>query len=471
MPVAVAETERFEGVIGAKEEDVPYDDRVEAASRGLRQAKVSFSDGCRGGGEQPLHGAPGRPDPFSAAWRGGLMRSDGADADDGDVVLVDDFAGVDDAEAYIPLERGEDDVVMRAADAPEGEDGEGSGEEWELEQLRRAGHAVEKDGEKVPEQLARRVVRAADEEGRRAGAVAACLRAAAEARGEWGARGELAAGRLRRLLAAERGGEAAAREVEREIEAKKRRLKFYESLSAHVNDVMDMLEEKRNEIVSARQAFFAKLKAEAEEVRNTLKGGRDEFGRSRQPSLQLPEAEEADEGEDVFADVADEVRSIATLVGLFRRWRREYAEEYSGAFGDEGLGKLAARLAQPLWDAELGWSDGLEGAGREEAVGVGRGAETVAAGVRARWRPREEGSCERWAKVAGKCGSEGREVVREAFCERARVEMEGCVGVGDAGEAGRCLQGVGIVERELRWDVGGEGLRKMGEEGAEELES
>lgn len=469
MPVAVPEAECADEIIGeAKRKGGPDDGDVDAAERVLCEAKMSFLDRNRND-EQELRGAPGRPDPFSAAWRGGLMRAEGAGNDDGDAVLVDDFAGVGDEAAYIPLEGGGGDMKMRTADALEEEGEEGSGEEWELEQLRRAGHAVESDSEKMGNEIARRMVRAADEEGRRVGAVTGCLRAAREARGEWGARQELAEGQLRRLLAAERGGETAAREVERDIEARKRRLAFYDTLSAHVDDVTDMLKEKRVEIMGARQAFLAELEAEADVARKTLTGGVDEFGRSRPASLQLPEAE-ADGGDDVFADVADDVRSIRTLVELFRRWRGEYGEEYATAFGDAGLGKLAGRLGLGLADAEVSWRGVLEGVGRMEALRAGRAGETVAAGVRARWRPREEKSGEKWGRVGREvgeaCGREVAEMLREVFCERGMVEMEGCVRVEDGGEAEKCLKGMKRVERRLGAGVGVGKLVEMMEEGS-----
>ncbi|CDF40226.1 unnamed protein product [Chondrus crispus] len=432
---------------------------LEDAELALREAKLGensakFKEDPAGKGASDLVGAQLRPDPFSAEWRDATIGRANVVAED-DVVVVDDFTGVTDAE-YIPLEG---DAVMKDADATGDAEEEGSDGEWELEQLRRAGHGVQRDADAIAQEKARQIVREADERRRRGGGFSACLRAAREATLEWVARQELAEGKMRQMEQAERSGSAVAVEIDGEIAGAKRRLAFYGALSAHVDDVVDMLKEKEADIVAARGRFLERLAVEAEAVKTCLHGGTDEFGRSRLPSLEVPEAEaEAEAGEDVLEDVMSDVRSIESLIVWFRKWRTQYPKEYEDAFGDAGLGKLAGRIALATQSEDLEWVKALRGMARAEALRASKAVETVAAGIRARWKPRDEESGRRYAgsgrEVVEAYGEEGKRAITDAFRERMGWESECCRKVGSATDMWKCVEESVRVISTLKLDFG-----------------
>lgn len=432
---------------------------VADAERALRDAKVgshSITFGKHAAevqkGIRVLQGAPGRPDPFSAAWRDGTIRRETADAEE-DVAVVDDFTEVAKA-SYIPLEG---DVAMKDADGSGEVEEEGSDGEWEVEQLRRAGHSVRQEAEEISQKRARQIVRAADEGIRRGGALSSCLLIAREATMEFVAKEELAKGKLRQLEEAERNGNATAVEVDERITSEKKRLAFYDGMSAHVDDIVDMLKEKEEEIVAAREKFLAKLSAEAEQVKTCLLGGTDEFGRSRLPSLEIPEAEPIVQ-DDVFDDVMDDVKSIECLAVWFRKWRTQYPKEYDEAFGDAGLGRLAGRMALATQDEELGWLVPLQGVSRVEALRASKCSDMIAAGIRARWKPREGRSGEKFARVAREVvqaeGDESKRMIGGSFLERVGWEIDACRKLENTGEMWRCVEESMNVIRALRWDFG-----------------
>ena len=420
------------------------------AKLGENSAKLKEQPAGKGAGD--LVGAQLRPDPFSAEWRDATIGRANVVAED-DVVVVDDFTGVTDAE-YIPLEG---DAVMKDADATGDAEEEGSDGEWELEQLRRAGHGVQRDADAIAQEKARQIVREADEHRRRGGAFSACLRAAREATLEWVARQELAEGKMREMEQAERSGSAVAVEIDGEIASAKRRLAFYSALSAHVDDVVDMLKEKEADIVAARGRFLERLAVEAEAVKTCLLGGTDEFGRSRLPSLEVPEAE-ADAEEDVLEDVMNDVKSIESLIVWFMKWRTLYPKEYEDAFGDAGLGKLAGRMALAMQSEDLEWLKALSGTARADALRASKAVEIVAAGIRARWKPRDEESGRKYAgsgrEVVEAYGEEGKRAITDAFRERMGWESECCRKVGNATDMWKCVGESVRVISTLKLDFG-----------------
>lgn len=418
---------------------------------------------------KPLQGAPGRPDPFSTAWREGAVRGARGDTEaeaDEDVVVVDDFTQVGDA-SYIPLDG--DMMMIKKSSTDIEEDGAGDEEdasdgEWEFEQLRRAGHSLRReDDEGISRDVARGMVQAADEGFvPRSDGFNKLLLGVKQAKQEWKGRMTLAEDKVKRLDEAEREGDAICGDVDKEIERERKRFVFYDGVAAHVDEVVDMLDTKRTEILAARKRALERLEREWERVRRRLLGGVDEFGRVRQGCLDInSEESEGEDGvgeEDVYEDVADDVRSISTLVKLFRRWLEEFPDEYEQAFGDKGLGMLAGRMALGLVkDMEMRWMEAVENkpCAKREALRVAKGDEFLAAVVRARWRPRERGHGARYAGigrvVAEACGTE---VLKLAFKERVELEVGACRREREWAEVGKCFVGSVDVVRVLGWDFG-----------------
>lgn len=398
----------------------------------MQELGARIWQGAKPGGARPVA-------PFTAAWRG---ESGDGKADTMQIDELDETEGA----SYIPME-GSIPATGVMADDSDGSD------EWEVEQLRRSG--VSEVSAIANEKLSQlgRIIRAAEEKTDTSDGVGACRAAMRAAKKECAARAKHATERLGRVDIAEVQCRKAARAAEGDIEVAKRRLIFYDGLTAHVEDVCDMLSEKHDVMLAFRDAVISNLCIEADAVAAHLGGGVDEFGRSRRPALDANmEVAEIAAPTDVLIDVDDNVRSIPVLIERFRAWKVAFPQDYEAAFGNASLGKLAGTLG--LAEGNADW---LRCVGRgcvPAACAAGRLDGLVAAYVRARWKPRSEDSCREVGVLSKAVVAAGGVEVVECLRERLRLEMTCCEEVGNGEAAGECVIGGIRICKQIGQDVG-----------------
>lgn len=406
----------------------------------------------RGGAEKR---APrGKADPFSEEWKEGTARGGIVD-DDGDIVVVDDFTGVDD------VENGEGGFAQGDVEI-----GGSDEDEWETELLRRVGRAGITEGDEMMKR-ARRIVKKADETVGDAKGAGRCLQKVKKAREEWQRRLSLGEEKLGALIATVERGTDIMREREVEMRRIEERIMFYERIKSFVDGMMDMLRKKKEQILMVRGELLVRLEKEAEEVRSMLEGGVDEFGRKRLGTVGRIQLQRADDEVDVLADVEEDVKSVEKVVELFREWRERYRDDYDQAFGDAGLGKLTGRLVLASGKTEFEVVRRLlHGVQTKEMWRAAEGGNIVPALIRARWYPRDGEDCLEYSTL-------GREVLEadvgyaegivEAFRERGKWEMEGCLNLKEWEKGMECLKGIIKVTKEIRRDIGLEEALKEAE--------
>lgn len=396
--------------------------------------------------EPPKRRAPGaKADPFSEAWRGGTARGGTVD-DDGDIVVVDDFTGVDD------VENSEGGFIQ-------GDVGTGGSDEdeWEAELLRRVGHAGTTGGDEMMRR-ARRIVKKADEVVGGAREVGRYAQKVREAKEEWQRRLTLGEEKLSALITAVERGSGIKQERELEMWRMEERIGFYERLKAFVDGMMDMLKEKKEQILMARGQLLLRLKREAEDVKNMLEGGVDEFGRRRMGTMGRFRLQNVDIGVDVLADVKEDVKSVEKVVELFREWRDKYGDDYKQAFGDAGLGKLTGRLV--LASGETEFEDVrrmLNEVQKKDMWRAAEGGNIVPPLIRARWCPSDRENCLEYSTLGREvleADVKYAEMIVEAFRERGKWEMEGCLNLEEWEKGAECLKGIIEVTKEIKEDVG-----------------
>lgn len=424
-----------------------------------------------------------RPDPFSDAWQEGLTRAEDDQTKnvDGEVdVVLDDYTGLSDfvgPPAYLSLEVGNSEVcpIRPLTDAEE--DGTDDGE-WEKEVMRRAGQKLvsqestnseEREMSTIPEQKAQRIVQEAEESASmrqsssQLESVTRCIDLVQESLGEWEARQKLAEEKIRKLHDAETKNKREARRVEHQADQQKSRLIFYDSFAAQVDDLSDILNEKREALKSWHAQRLDRLKREAQAVEAVLLGRPDEFGRSRPPSLLLPEyvEERLEKSDSPFADVDESVVSIENIKSLFEKWKREYPDDYEEAFGDSGLGNLAAAMALGRAEDGLSWMGSLPDRSLRAAATVSGVIDHIATALRAQWQPRQQSCGEedtaslafRVVRVLPDNSNEAEAIVR-AFRDRAMTEMNACVILKDVEAAEKTAYGAITCAQRMRKDVG-----------------
>lgn len=385
-----------------------------------------------------------KADPFSEEWKEGTARG-GLVNDDGDILVVDDFTGVGD------VENAEGEFVSDVGLGGSDED------EWEAELLRRVGRADLTGGDEMMKR-ARRIVREADEVPSGVTEVGRSLQKVREAREEWERRLKVGEEKLGTLVVTVDEGAGMQREMEGEVRRLEERIAFYEKLKEFADNVMDMFREKKEQILVSRGELLARLAEEAEEVKNMLEGGVDEFGRRRLVTLGGALPKVVENKVDVLADVEDDVKCVEKVVKMFREWKTRYGDDYNRAFGDAGLGKIVGKLV--LANGGTGFDDVrsmLDETQKKEMWKAADGGSIVPVLVRARW-------CSWDLERCAEYGVLGREVIEadagsmdkivEAFRERGRWEMEGCVKLEEWARGIECMRGIVEVTREIGRDVG-----------------
>lgn len=406
-----------------------------------------------------MHSTVGKADPFSQAWKEGLVGTERGEHD-GDDVLVDDYVGVVGVDPMHTEEEGETDG------------------EWEKELLRRAGQGRDDLDREMGRRVRRVLVNVDGVMGRNGNRdLERCLKAVREAMTDWGKKQKLGSEQLLRLE------EVVAKEtrergiVEGDLQVATERARFYCRLKEYLEDIGDMFREKRGVIEEKRDSMLKRLGEEAENVKSRLKGDVDEFGRMRKASLEWEDVESADEaGNTAFWDVREDFSGLGRLKEIFGEWKQSYEHDYKNSFGDANLGKLAGRLV--LGSGALYFEEvkNLNETQRREMWKAAEGGSTVAAMIRAKWRPRLIESCEEYgwlAKEVVEADPDRAEKVVEALRERLGWEVDACVTLQKPKAAVECFKGAVAVTKIVGKDVGLERVMRAAETlglGEEDLE-
>lgn len=436
----------------------------------------------------------GVKNPFSEAWR--------KDSEVG-VGEAMDVSGLE----YISLNGKNLDVARGTKAMPESKgdadafavhDGGSDADEWEMEQLRRAGHGGVRMREEESIQSARWARSVIDEEeegvitsGGEVGesVLDTVLADVREAKILAESNLQKVEGDVTSVRKAVEKSFETRRELHDVIEGAKERYEFYAGLTRYVSDVSEMLTEKQVDIIAFRESRASRLKDSAKRVLDELESDVDEFGREREPlSMSLKtnvagngmsdsDSEENDAlhsqndrrpsdktddcelsaPDDPYVDVDDDFKSVEVIARRFQEWKARYPDDYKNAYGDLSLGKLAGAVLLGVFDVgDLVWLKSLPSGARASAVSKSRVVEERGLEICAHWRPRSVRSTKEHAKAVRKIldcfrGKGSDDAVKvstvgvlvQAFCGRLEAEARA---LSDAAKRGALdSQAVGLA--------------------------
>lgn len=273
-------------------------------------------------------------------------------------------------------------------------------EEWEREQLRRAGLSVSNEVSGVTDNLARAVIEEEDVNAMNSlkddlntsvvdsffASIQDANHAAINRKSELQKKLSLVSDAIRESerknkLATEKRKENAVREL------------FYGKLTRFAGDLFDMLAEKQDDIEKVHNRMLTKYRNEAEKIQAQVDGEVDEFGRNIDPIDVLRKRMEEDqedemeeiEHEDLFSDVSRKFKSISRVCDRFLEWQLQYPEDYQQSQGDKIMGKICGAIAMAHGSVRLGWVQQVPVAARKEAIEASRAVELLEVFLRARW--------------------------------------------------------------------------------------
>lgn len=323
------------------------------------------------------------------------------------------------------------------------DDAQSGADEWEKEQLRRAGLPI-KPQDDLPNAMARSII---EEEDLNLGArgevglsvVDTCLEGVEEALRTTQSHIDQCESKLNAVRNS--GCDAAFDAHDKAVEKADTREKFYTTLAQFATDVSDMLADRRARITARFDARKERLRGEADDVERELTTETDDFGRARDVATVLRKYYGDDAGDDeapdddgatedeVFADVEREFRSIGRLSDVFRDWRSRFPDDYEQAFGDKSVGKICGAVA--MCDGErLEWLCDVPTKARMFALEASRLCELVELRIKARWRPASRTSTREHYKIVREVAEtkEGAEKAVErlfvAFLARFKSELQ-----------------------------------------------